>query len=70
MTSLQQQQASESGVSIDEEMSNLIKYENAYQAAARLYTVANGHSEYLNAVSGGDTTSMRVGDSFRFQVYT
>ena len=41
MTSLQSQQASESGVSVDEEMSNLIQYENAYQAAARLYTVAS-----------------------------
>ena len=40
LTSLQQQQSQESGVSIDEEMSNLIKYQNAYQAAARLYTVA------------------------------
>ncbi len=42
LTSLKGQQASESGVSIDEEMSNLIQYENAYQAAARLYTVADG----------------------------
>jgi flagellar hook-associated protein 1 FlgK len=40
LTSLQQQQSQESGVSIDEEMSNLIMYQNAYQASARLYTVA------------------------------
>ncbi len=56
MTSLQGQQASESGVSIDEEMSNLIQYENAYQAAARLYTVADSLlNTLLNAV--GVTTS-------------
>lgn len=41
MTSLEQQRAEISGVSIDEEMGNLIKFQNAYQAAARLYTVAN-----------------------------
>jgi flagellar hook-associated protein 1 FlgK len=41
MTSLEQQRAEISGVSIDEEMANLIKFQNAYQAAARLYTVAD-----------------------------
>jgi flagellar hook-associated protein 1 FlgK len=41
MTALEQQRADISGVSIDEEMANLIKFQNAYQAAARLYTVAN-----------------------------
>ncbi len=55
MTSLQQQQASVSGVSIDEEMSNLIKYENAYQAAARLYTVANSLLSTLMSAVGVTT---------------
>jgi flagellar hook-associated protein 1 len=41
MTTLKSQRASISGVSIDDEMANLIKFQNAYQAAARLYTVAN-----------------------------
>jgi len=40
LTSLQQQQSQESGVSIDDEMSNLIKFQNAYQAAASIYTTA------------------------------
>ena len=40
LTSLQQEQSQESGVSIDDEMSNLIKFQNAYQAAASLYTTA------------------------------
>ncbi len=40
LTSLQQQQSQESGVSIDDEMSSLIQYQNAYQAAARIFTVA------------------------------
>ena len=56
MTSLQGQQASESGVSIDEEMSNLIQYENAYQAAARLYTVASTLLDTLMNAVGVTTT--------------
>jgi len=56
MTSLQGQQASESGVSIDEEMSNLIQYENAYQAAARLYTVASSLLDTLMNAVGVTTT--------------
>jgi flagellar hook-associated protein 1 FlgK len=57
MTSLQAQQASESGVSIDEEMSNLIQYENAYQAAARLYTVADSLLNTLMNAVGVTTTT-------------
>ena len=56
MTSLQGQQASESGVSVDEEMSNLIQYENAYQAAARLYTVASSLLDTLMNAVGVTTT--------------
>jgi flagellar hook-associated protein 1 FlgK len=51
LTSLQQKQSEESGVSIDEEMSNLIMYQNAYQASARLYTVAQAMlNSLLNSV--------------------
>lgn len=51
LTTLKQQQADVSGVSIDEEMANLIKFQNAYQAAARLYTVADSMLKTLmNAV--------------------
>ncbi len=57
MTSLQGQQATESGVSVDEEMSNLIQYENAYQAAARLYTVASTLLDTLMNAVGVTTTS-------------
>ncbi len=56
MTSLQGQQASESGVSVDEEMSNLIQYENAYQAAAHLYTVASTLLDTLMNAVGVTTT--------------
>jgi len=38
---LEKQRESVSGVSIDEEMANLIKFQYAYQAAARLFTVAD-----------------------------
>ena len=41
MSALQQQRASVSGVSLDEEMANLIKFQQAYQASSRLYTVAD-----------------------------
>lgn len=40
LTSIQSQADSISGVSIDEEMSNLIKFQYAYQAAARLLNTA------------------------------
>ena len=36
VTQLESQQASISGVSLDEEMTELIKYQNAFDAAARL----------------------------------
>jgi flagellar hook-associated protein 1 FlgK len=56
LTSLQQQQSQESGVSIDEEMSNLIMYQNAYQASARLYTVAQAMVDSLLQSVGVTTT--------------
>lgn len=40
MATVQKQRDSVSGVSIDEEMSNLIKFQYAYQAAARLFGTA------------------------------
>jgi flagellar hook-associated protein 1 len=41
MTLMEQQRESVSGVSIDEEMTNLMKYQYAYQASARLITVVD-----------------------------
>jgi flagellar hook-associated protein 1 FlgK len=41
MTSIEKQRDSISGVSIDEEMTNLIKFQYAYQAAARLINTAD-----------------------------
>jgi flagellar hook-associated protein 1 len=41
MTSVEKQRDAVSGVSIDEELSNLIKYQYAYQAAARLINAAD-----------------------------
>jgi flagellar hook-associated protein 1 FlgK len=52
VTSLQGQQASVSGVSIDEEMTNLIKFQNAYQAAAQLYTVTDDMLQTLLGAVG------------------
>lgn len=41
MTVMEQQRESRSGVSIDEELAKLMKYQYAYQAAARLVSVAD-----------------------------
>jgi flagellar hook-associated protein 1 FlgK len=56
LTSLQQQQSQESGVSIDDEMSNLIQFQNAYQASARLYTVAQSMIDALLSSVGASTS--------------
>jgi flagellar hook-associated protein 1 FlgK len=51
LSTLKQQRADVAGVSIDEEMANLIKFQNAYQAAARLYSVADSMlNTLMNAV--------------------
>ncbi|HEX5284318.1 MAG TPA: flagellar hook-associated protein FlgK [Bryocella sp.] len=55
-TSLQQlttQQASESGVSIDEETANLIRYQQAYAAAARVISTVNNLYTTLMGISLG-----------------
>ncbi len=41
LTQLQSQQSSESGVSIDEETTNLLRYQQAYQAAAQVINTMN-----------------------------
>jgi flagellar hook-associated protein 1 len=41
LTSLQTQQASISGVSMDEEMTNVLKYQRVYQAAAKLISISD-----------------------------
>ncbi len=47
---LNQQRESESGVSLDEEATNLIKYQRAFEAAARLMTTMD---EMLNTIING-----------------
>jgi flagellar hook-associated protein 1 len=51
MTAIQKQRDSVSGVSIDEEMTNLIKFQYAYQAASRLINVANTLMDSLLEIS-------------------
>jgi flagellar hook-associated protein 1 FlgK len=41
LSQLQTQRASVSGVSLDEEAANLMRYQHAYQAAARVIDAAN-----------------------------
>ena len=47
VANLEEQRGALSGVSIDEEVTNLIRYERAYQAAARVIEVANDLMEEL-----------------------
>ena len=42
-TTLTNQRSSESGVSIDEEMTNLMQFQKAYEASAQLVTTLNSH---------------------------
>ncbi len=54
LTQLQNQQNSISGVSLDEESSNLIRYQQAYEAAAEVITtIRTLFSDTLNMVSAG-----------------
>ena len=53
LTQLQNQQSAVSGVSIDEESSNLIRFQQAYQAAAQVVsTIQTLFNSTLNMVSG------------------
>jgi flagellar hook-associated protein 1 FlgK len=54
LTSLTNQQTSVSGVSIDEESANLIRYQQAYEAAARVVsTIAALFSDTINMIPAG-----------------
>ena len=44
-TTLTNQRSSESGVSIDEEMTNLMQFQKAYEASAQLVTTLNAMME-------------------------
>ncbi|MCB9134640.1 MAG: flagellar hook-associated protein FlgK [Anaerolineales bacterium] len=50
VNALSQQRESESGISLDEEATNLIKYQRAFEAAARLMTTMD---EMLNTIING-----------------
>ena len=53
LTAIGNQRQSVSGVSLDEEMTNLIQYQQAYQASARVMSTINDtFSSLLNMVSG------------------
>jgi flagellar hook-associated protein 1 FlgK len=49
---LQTQQASVSGVSIDEEMTNLINFQQAYEASSHFITIISGLFDTLNKMGG------------------
>jgi flagellar hook-associated protein 1 FlgK len=54
LTSLQNQQTSISGVSIDQESANLIQYQQAYEAAARVVsTISALFSDTINMIPAG-----------------
>jgi flagellar hook-associated protein 1 FlgK len=41
LSELEQLRASQSGVSVDEEMTNVLKFQRTYEASAKLITVAD-----------------------------
>ena len=47
LTGLQNQQSSVAGVSLDEEMTNMIEYQKGYDAAAKLVTTVNAMFDTL-----------------------
>jgi flagellar hook-associated protein 1 FlgK len=47
---LSTQRASVSGVNLDEEMTNMMKYQQAYQASAQLVTTINAMMTTINAM--------------------
>ena len=54
LTAVSNQRQSVSGVSLDEEMSNLIQYQQAYQASARVMnTIDNTINSLISTVGGG-----------------
>ena len=54
LTSLNAQQSSVSGVSVDEESANLIRYQQSYEASAKVIsTIASLFQTTLNMISGG-----------------
>jgi flagellar hook-associated protein 1 FlgK len=54
LTAVSNQRQSVSGVSLDEEMTNLIQYQQAYQASARVMNAINSTLDTLiNTVGGG-----------------
>jgi flagellar hook-associated protein 1 FlgK len=52
LTAVSNQRQSEDGVSIDEEMTNLIQYQQAYQAAARVMNTINDTLSTLINIAG------------------
>ena len=53
LASSQQQQSSVSGVSLDDEAMNLMKYQQAYQASAKVMQTANTLFDSLLSIAGG-----------------
>lgn len=57
MSTLTQQQASVSGVSLDEEITNLMQYQRAYQASAQLISTADALTVTMLNMVGSTTTA-------------
>ena len=57
MSTLTAQQQAVSGVSLDEELTNLMQYQRAYQASARLISTADDFLVTLLGMVGTATTS-------------
>ena len=61
VTQLKNQQSSVSGVNLDEELTRMLQYQRAYQAAARVLNMADSFlNQIINGLGAGSSARLAV----------